>query len=191
MKTSGIPNGFFTIRILFYTSNPVIFVTEHKLQLGFSCIVTFFLNWVWLRISRIIQSSSKFLITNPKQCVFFQLSTSGPTILSTASEINFTGFLPSKLYCTLGILFFCLGLLLQNQGKYWVNSATSMLLTPQNIIIISQIVKVLRSLQKKKKTFSFDRVTQLYILKFSCLFKKEKNLRTIKTILRYLSFAPF
>lgn len=82
--------------------------------------------------------------------MFFQLSTSGPTILSRASENNFTGFLLSKLYCTLGILLFCLGLLLQNQGKYWVNSPTSMLLTPQNIIIISQIIKVLRSLKKKK-----------------------------------------
>lgn len=82
---------------------------------------------------------------------FFSYPPPDPTILSRASENNFTGLLLSKLYCTLGILFFCLGLLLQNQGKYWVNSATSMFLTPQNIIIISQIIKVLRNLKKKKK----------------------------------------
>lgn len=116
--------------------------------------------------------------------MFFQLSTSGSSSLSRASENNFTCLLLSKLHYSCGYLVLVLvSVAKPRKILSWFSNTN---VPNKNIIIISQIIKVLRSLKKKKQTFSINRVKQVYILKFSSLPQKGKNLRTIKTILRYL-----
>lgn len=110
---------------------------------------------------------------------FFSYPPLDPTTLSRASENNFTGLLLSKQHYTCGFLVLVLVSCCKNKKKYWVDSATPVFLTPHNITIIRQIINVLRSL-KKKETFSFNRVTQIYILKFSSLSKKGKTSDLLK-----------
>lgn len=84
--------------------------------------------------------------------MFFQLYTSGSSSLSRAPENNFTCLLLSKLHYSCGYLVLVLvSVAKPRKILSWFSNTN---VPNKNIIIISQIIKVLRSLKKKKNKHS-------------------------------------
>lgn len=157
------------------------------LQSGFSCIVTSFFNLAWLPISRIIQSSSKFLITNPKQCVFLSYPLCIPPPCLEHQKI--IGLVLSKLHYTCGYLALVLASVAKPRKILrWFSNTNVPNATQYHHH--QSYYKSNEKPQEKKKSALTEWYKSIFWNSHLCP-RRKKNLRTIKTILRYLSFAPF